>query len=336
MGHGSTPRAEDCENRNGPFLHELLAQAKFCGQGLCGQIYQTRLSGPSVAKPSCLDEPWSGLRAAVTEVIASHGIVILGEIHDNAAHHRLQAAMIVELAAALGPGARPAVVFEQFRTDQQSGLDQFGDLDRSAGDTGTVANLKDIIAWDKSGWPDLYDPLFEAVIKTKLPIIAGDPPRAAIMKAAKEGEAAISAEEKKRLGLDVPLGDALEAQLRKEIEDAHCGMLPRSAFEGMIFAQRYRDSHLADTTVRAADRSGAAILVTGAGHARTDRGVPRYVRQQAPQKKVVSVVFVEVEDGATDAAAYVPRDPDGRPAADFVIFTERTARGDPCEQMRKK
>lgn len=336
MGSSSTPRAEDCNNRKSPFLHELLAQAKSCGHGLCGQIYRTGSFDPGFAKPSCPDESWSGLRPAVMEAITSQGIVILGEIHDNAAHHRLQAAMIDELAAASGPVAKPAVVFEQFRADQQSILDQFPDHDRSTGRTGTVADLKHIIAWEKSGWPDLYDPLFEVVIKERLPIVAGDPPRATIMKAAKEGEGAISATEKKRLGLDAPLGDALEGQLRKEIEDAHCGMLPRSAFDGMIFAQRYRDSHLADAAVRAADRYSAAILVTGAGHARTDRGIPRYVRQQAPRKRVVSVVFVELDEGALDAAASVPRDPDGRPAADFVIFTERAARGDPCEQMRKK
>ena len=46
-------------------------------------------------------------------------------------------------------------------------------------------------------------------------------------------------------------------------------------------------------------------------------------------------LFLEVEDGRTDPAAYVPRDPEGRPAADLVIFTERTERPDPCAAFRK-
>jgi hypothetical protein len=47
-------------------------------------------------------------------------------------------------------------------------------------------------------------------------------------------------------------------------------------------------------------------------------------------------MFVEVEEGNTDPQSYLPRDPDGRPAADFLVFTSRAERGDPCEKMRKK
>jgi hypothetical protein len=47
-------------------------------------------------------------------------------------------------------------------------------------------------------------------------------------------------------------------------------------------------------------------------------------------------MFIEVEDGNGDGQSYVPLDPDGRPAADFLIFTPRAERGDPCEKMRKK
>jgi uncharacterized iron-regulated protein len=83
--------------------------------------------------------------------------------------------------------------------------------------------------------------------------------------------------------------------------------------------------------LKAADAHGAAVLLTGNVHARLDRGVPFYIRARAPEKTVVSVVLVEIEDGLTDPAAYVPRDPDGRPAADFLIFTPKADRGDPCE-----
>jgi hypothetical protein len=48
------------------------------------------------------------------------------------------------------------------------------------------------------------------------------------------------------------------------------------------------------------------------------------------------VMFVEVVDGKIDAEAYVPRDPDGKPAADYLVFTPRAERPDPCEKMRAK
>jgi hypothetical protein len=51
---------------------------------------------------------------------------------------------------------------------------------------------------------------------------------------------------------------------------------------------------------------------------------------------VTTVLLVEVEDGQTEPADYVPRSPDGRPAADYAIFTPRAERADPCESLRKK
>ena len=46
-------------------------------------------------------------------------------------------------------------------------------------------------------------------------------------------------------------------------------------------------------------------------------------------------MMLEVEDGKIDPAAYVPRDPDGNPAVDFMIFTPRAERPDPCESLRQ-
>ena len=155
---------------------------------------------------------------------------------------------------------------------------------------------------------------------------------AAIMKTAKEGESSLPAAERTRLGLDSPLGAQLDAASMKEIEDSHCGAMPKSAFGGMAYAQRYRDAHLADAVLKASDRHGGAFLIAGTEHARTDRGVPWYLRQRASGKKVVSLMFVEVEDGNTDPGSYVPRDPDGKPAADYLVFTPRADRPDRAKE----
>ena len=73
------------------------------------------------------------------------------------------------------------------------------------------------------------------------------------MKAAKEGENSLSAAERTHLGLDSPLGAQLDAASLKDIEDAHCGAMPKSAFGGMAYAQRYRDAHLADAVLKASE-----------------------------------------------------------------------------------
>lgn len=200
-----------------------------------------------------------------------------------------------------------------------------------------MADLKRALDWDKSGWPkDLYDPLFKAVIAARLPIYAGDVPRADMMKAAKEGKGALPEATLKHLSLDVPLGAKLHAASLSELEGAHCGVMPKSALGGLAFAQRYRDAQLADMMLEASSKHGSAILIAGGGHVREDRGVPWYIRERAPRKPVVAVLFVEVDEAKTDAAAYVPRGPGGEAAADYLVFTPRAERGDPCEKLLRK
>ncbi len=319
-------------SKPGPFLQKS-AETSACAHPLCGRIFPTaETSGNDSAKP-CPDDEWKQLKAEATAALASGGVLILGETHDNATHHLLQAAAIKEFALSV-PGNETAIVFEQFREDQQPAIDATVSKLRD-GKTVTAAELKEAVGWQKSGWPDLYDPLIDFVIAAKRSFYAGDVSRADIMKAAKGGPGSLPADEQMRLALDVPLGDKYDEASIKEIEEAHCGALPKEAFGGMAFAQRYRDAHLADVTLNAA-MQGSAILIAGTGHARADRGVPWYLHRRASEKKVVSVLFVEVEDGNSDPQSYIPRDPDGRPAADFLVFTPRAERSDPCEKMRKK
>ena len=46
-------------------------------------------------------------------------------------------------------------------------------------------------------------------------------------------------------------------------------------------------------------------------------------------------MFLEVAEGNNDASAYLTRTPDGAVAADYVMFTPRQQRPDPCEKMRQ-
>jgi uncharacterized iron-regulated protein len=112
--------------------------------------------------------------------------------------------------------------------------------------------------------------------------------------------------------------------------------MPESAVPAMIVAQRYRDAAFADVMLTAAKDHGAAILIAGNGHVRTDRAVPWYLRQRAPGKNIIAVMMLEVENGQTDPAAYAPRTPDGTPAVDVIIFTPRAERPDPCEGLRQR
>jgi uncharacterized iron-regulated protein len=94
----------------------------------------------------------------------------------------------------------------------------------------------------------------------------------------------------------------------------------------MVEAQRLRDARFADAAWRALSEGGGAraVLITGNGHARTDRGVPAYLRLMAPQVTVLSVGMIELEPGAgpTAAARGLP--------FDYVWFSGPAERTDPC------
>lgn len=272
-------------------------------------------------------DQWSRFRFGGPGGARINAISLFGEVHDNVQHHKFR-------STGLHPFPTASVVFEQLRTDQQPAIDAF--FNTLPKEARTLDAFFKAVDWDKSGWSKYdYKPLFQAVLDAGLPIYAGDPPRDLIRKASKEGAAAIPADEQKRLGLDTPLDPSLHDASLTEIEASHCGMMPKSAFGGMAFAQRLRDATLADVALKALETHGAVTLFAGNGHVRSDRGVPWYVRQRAPAVRVHATMLVEVEDGKTDAEAYVPRGPDGRSAADTVIFTPRAERADPCVEMKK-
>jgi uncharacterized iron-regulated protein len=253
-------------------------------------------------------------------------VVLLGEVHDNPLHHLIRAHLL---------NLSKAIAFEQIRADQQRALDAFTALPPEAR---TTADLLHLLDWDKSAWSKTadYKPLFAAALAANRPILAADPPRDLMRAAGKTGLSAIPAEERTRLGLDTPLSDAQNAASLAEIEASHCGAIPKSAHPNMAYAQRYRDAHMAEALIQAADKHGGATLIAGNGHVRLDRGVPWYLRQRAPNKKVISVLFVEVEEGKNGPDFYVERDPDGKLVADYIVFTPKPVREvDPCEAMLK-
>lgn len=271
--------------------------------------------------------------ALLAGALAVHApLLLLGEVHDNPVHHALRAGLIA-LMACSAPKP-PAVVLEHIRAEQQ---DVLAGATRSTAQRPTSADLFRVLEWEKSGWPaaSLFAPLLDAALGSGLAILHGDPARGRVRALSRGEPQAIPADERARLRLDVPMPQPLLDALAAELKDSHCGMLPERAIAGLSSAQQYRDAHLADALLAAAEKHGSAILLAGNGHLRSDRGVPWHIRQRAPDRHSLSVLFLEVDPGKSDAIAYVPRDPDSRPAADFIVFTPRAERPDPCEAMRR-
>lgn len=305
------------------------------GHPLCGvaaSALATSVDPVPTAASACQAAGWDGLLAAVDATLAANGFVLLGEIHDNDTHHTLRAAIIAGLNARK---RQVPVVFEQLTADQRGVLAPYAAPSETARDPAAFLAAVD---WDRSPWSKMadYRPLLSAAVASGQPVLPGDPGREAMKNSARSGASSIETSERTRLGLDTPLGAALDDASLTEIEEAHCGMMPKSALGGMAFAQRHRDAHLADAVATAAGVGGGAILIAGNGHVRTDRGVPWYLAQRAKDRPILAVMFTETEDGKSDLASLMQSGPDRRPVADWTVVTPRnTSRDpDPCAQMR--
>ena len=260
------------------------------------------------------------------EVLAHARFVLLGEKHDNPDHHRLQAWVITELARR---GRRPAVVFEMLNQGQVPAIARH--LEDNPGD---ATGLGAAVGWRRSGWPDwsLYRPIAQAALDAGLAIVAGGIARDGVRALHRDGVAAMPADRLGGLDLGPPLAAAAEAALRAQLFESHCGYVAATDLDPMIAVQRARDAVMAATM---AAQGAGAVLITGAGHAGGDYGVPRYLAALGvPVGDVASLAFVEVEAGLTaPAASQRLRAGDDSGLFDFIWFTPRVDDADPCEKF---
>jgi uncharacterized iron-regulated protein len=269
----------------------------------------------------------SGLASRLAEA----RYLLLGERHDNPDHHALQAWAIRAVAEA---GRRPAVAFEMLERSQQADLDAY--LAEGPDD---AAGFGPALDWDARGWPDwaIYRPIAEAALAHDLPLVAADADRATIQEVGRQGFGALADGRTADLALATPLPEAQQAALIEELRVSHCDMLPEAALAPMSKVQRLRDAVMADSLIRAAERADGAVLITGGGHVRADRGVPWYLRARLDTPEVATVRFVEVRPGTTDWRAYLPETAGtDRAAFDYLWFTPAVDRGDPCAEFAEQ
>jgi uncharacterized iron-regulated protein len=264
-------------------------------------------------------------REAVAAASAQADLVLLGEVHDNPDHHRLQRELLEGLVRA---GRRPAVAMEQFDRERQAALDR-ARAERPA-DPEHVAAAG---GFDRRGWRwSFYEPLVELALAHGLPLVAANLSRAEGARIVELGPAALGAESVARLGLDRPWPAARTAALEAAVREGHCGQLPERVVPRMAQAQRARDAVMAELLLSRS--SSGAVLIAGNGHVRRDLGVPTHLAALAPERTALSVGILEVEDGVDQPGDYVAPAAGDAPQFDFVLFTPRVERADPCLGLR--
>jgi len=239
---------------------------------------------------------------AALDALPPADVVVLGELHDNPAHHANQARAV----AALQPAA---LVFEML-TPAEAALVPGDRTDRAAVAAAT--------GWDASGWPDfaMYHPIFLAAPGAR--VYGAEVERADARRAVTEGAAAVFGPDAARYGLDRPLPPAEQAAREAEQFAAHCEAMPVEMMGGMVAAQRLRDAALARAVVQALDETGGPVaVITGSGHARRDWGVPAVLVVAAPGATVLAIGQVEADPG-----------PDA--PWDMWLIADPAPRDDPC------
>ena len=246
--------------------------------------------------------------------------VLLGEIHDDAQHHQLRAAL---LRALLADGRPTWVVFEQIDRQHNAAVAA------APRDTEAVVTAGQL---DRKGWKwPLHRPLFDAALAGGATVLGGNLSRGEARSVVRGGVAQAPVEFQRWLSVpdDSSVAPpsawtpAQDAELRRQVDLGHCSALPPAMIAPMALAQRARDAALA-AALRSAPPGVRVVLIAGNGHVRRDIGVPHYLAE-ARADDIISIGFLE-------------RGSDGQAVADGPYdetwFTAPVERPDPCASFR--
>jgi uncharacterized iron-regulated protein len=263
---------------------------------------------------------YDGQHDAIPEAWLQADFLLLGEVHDNTEGHALRLRWLQQLVQR----RKVALVFEQFDLESQSALDQALLQWQSSGAAAKDAASKAIAeaaGFNFKGWKwPLYAPVITLALQHGLPLGAANLSRAqmgAVMGA----------------GRPVPpepdlWGEAQRLALLQEVREGHCNLMPEDQLPLMAAAQRARDDEMARAMMAIHQRTGLpVVLLAGNGHLRRDLAVPVWLRQRAPQARVVSVAILEQG---------TPQSFEPEAVYDAVSWVQAEERPDPCVALRKR
>ncbi len=265
--------------------------------------------------------------------LAIRDYILLGEIHDNPDHHRLQAWVISRVVRF---DRKPAIVMEMIDRSQNDIIKSFYDDIKAKKQKKPAEQLGEALNWKKRGWPDwkIYKPIASTLFANRLLLSGARPDKQDIFKVRKKGLKTLGQEKLKKLALNENLDTVLLNDLKNELNKSHCNMLPFSALGAMANMQRFVDATMTDSLIEAGNNKGA-ILIAGSGHIRTDRAIPYYLNKRLPKASVITLSLTEVIENETDVDKYIPKDPSTKPAMDYIWFTPAQEREDQCELFKK-
>ena len=276
--------------------------------------------GPACPGPGQWLVPADGRTPSDRDLLAGlavRPVVLLGETHDRAEHHRWQLQVLAGLYA-----QTPNLVlgFEAFPRAAQGALDRW-----TAGELGEKDFLE-AARWDEV-WgfdPDLYLPLLHFARMNRVPLVALNVERALVRRVAEAGWDSVPEAEREGVARPSPAGEAYLRELAEayrahpgdetgdgETGDGEPGDAETAfdfedpAFRVFVEAQLVWDGAMAQALAQARRRPGAPLVVgiIGQGHLQFGHGIPR---QLAELGVAGTAVLLPYETGPDCEA--VPRD----------------------------
>ena len=230
-------------------------------------------------------------------------IVLVGEHHNNAAHHQAQLKVIQSLHEA---GRKVAVGLEMFRRDSQADLDQWI-LGRTSESQFKPIYLKN---WN-FGW-DLYSPIFKYAKENRIPMVGLNVSRSITGLVASKGFESLSKAQK---GALEGIACDVTPQYRNFIEKAYGAHgHGHMNFNRFCEAQLVWDTAMAVYAIDYLEQrpDTTMVLLAGSGHARK-LGIPFQIAKRAPWDHVV--VMPETK-GVFDVDSLTVGD------ADYILLNE--------------
>ena len=231
-------------------------------------------------------------------------VIIIGETHDNRAHHDVQFKIIRTLYEG---GIPMAVGLEMFRAENEELLDKWWRW-------GMSTEQFEVLYRENWGlpWP-LYRDIFLYSRQKRIPLVGLNVPHEIISKVAREGYGSLTEAERKKLppGITCTLDEAYRTFIRRTFtEHAHAS---GSSFDHFCEAQMVWDTAMAIYALEYLDKNPGSrmVILAGSVHA-WKRAIPGQIATMRPDV-TVSVILL-TPDGKAGQEKMTAED------ADYLIL----------------
>jgi len=251
---------------------------------------------PALAQHSCASAgewtvPGSGKIAApeILERAARAQVVLLGEHHDDADHHRWQLQTVAALSALR---TKLVIGFEMFPRRVQGALDRWTANELSEEEFLKASDWIHVWGYDQA----FYLPLFHIARLNRFPMLALNVERDLVRAVSSGGLASVPAEKREGVSIPAPAADSYSERLFQSYaqhpeKEQSAPARTDPGFQRFVEAQLVWDRAMAQALAEAGRRYPDALIVgiMGSSHIESGEGVPHQL-ESLGIKRIVSLL----------------------------------------------